>query len=91
MKEKTLILKFKKYLKEEYGATCHKYYGGPFSEAGVADLFGTLPNGRAYYIEVKVPGNKPTPIQEAFLANERKNGAVAGVARTLEDIDNLLA
>ncbi|HNA25189.1 MAG TPA: hypothetical protein PLI01_00510 [Nitrospira sp.] len=85
-----LIPKLKKHLKETYGASCHKYHGGPFGEAGHADLFGTLPGGRAFYFEAKVPGNTPTQAQLLFLEKEAALGAVTGVVTSVQDVDKYL-
>lgn len=54
-----------------------KHYSSMGSAPGVPDLIGTLPGGRALFIEVKVPGKKPRPDQAEFLENMRAAGAVA--------------
>jgi len=92
MKENKIVKKIRLHLEREYGATHHKYHGSAYGERGHADIYGTLPTGRAYYIEVKQPetigGVKPE--QLAFLERERKNGALAGVAASIEDVDKIL-
>ena len=46
--------------------------------AGFSDLVGVIPGtGRAIFIEVKAPGNKPTALQLEFLERRRAEGAVA--------------
>ncbi len=42
--------------------------------------------GQAFWIEVKLPGKNPTPAQAKFIEHANKTGAVAFVARSLEDI-----
>lgn len=54
--------------------------GGRYSAlpAGFPDLVGVIPpTGRAIYIEVKAPGNKPTTIQIQMLELLRDKGAIA--------------
>lgn len=53
--------------------------------AGFPDLMGVVPgSGRACFIEVKRPGNKPTDAQTAFLARVRGLGAIAFWADSVE-------
>lgn len=52
--------------------------------AGHSDLYGTLaPTGRAWFIEVKRRGEKPTPKQARFLAARAAEGCIAGYADTV--------
>lgn len=91
--EKVVVANIKEYLVNEVGATCHKHHGGPYAERGIPDLFGTLPGGRAFYIEVKRPGKLATltPAQRLLLQREAFNGAVAGAATSVEEVVQLLA
>ncbi len=43
-------------------------------------------SGVAFWIEVKLPGKNPTPEQAEFIEHANKTGAIAIVARSLEDI-----
>lgn len=52
---------------------------------GFSDLMGVLPDGRAVFIEVKVHPNKPSREQLNFIAVMQKQGALAGVAYSVED------
>ena len=53
---------------------------------GQSDLCGHRPvDGRAWYIEVKKPGEKPRENQERFLRQMRDSGALAGVAHSVEE------
>ena len=53
---------------------------------GFPDLFGfRRSDGRAVFIEVKMPGKKPTEKQAAFLDAVRAAGALAGIARSVQD------
>ena len=66
---------------------------------GISDILGILRlavqldgptqrwyNGRFLAIEVKRPGQKPTPDQQAFLAAVKANGGVAFIATSVEDV-----
>lgn len=53
---------------------------------GQSDLCGHRPgDGRAFYIEVKRPGEKSRGNQERFLRQMRNSGALAGVAHSVEE------
>jgi hypothetical protein len=53
---------------------------------GEADIFGhRKSDGRAIYIEVKLPGEKPRDDQKKFLKAMSKTGAIAGVAHSVEE------
>lgn len=52
---------------------------------GQSDLCGHRPDGRAFYIEVKRPGQKPRKNQKDFLEAMRNTGALAGVAHSVEE------
>ena len=52
---------------------------------GFPDLFGFRPDGRIFFIEVKNETGKLRPEQKIFIENIRKRGALAGVARSVED------
>lgn len=90
MHERDIVKKIKDYL-TSIGATCHKHHGNAYSERGVADLFGTLPGGVAFYFEVKVPGKKATLWQEKFLEEEAKRGAVAAVVTSVDEVKAVLS
>ena len=59
----------------------------------MSDLFGTLPGGRSYYIEVKMPSRLATltPAQRLLLQREALNGAVAGAVTSVAEVVELLA
>ncbi|MFC4652657.1 VRR-NUC domain-containing protein [Lactococcus nasutitermitis] len=52
---------------------------------GHADLYGFRPDGQVFYIEVKNNKGRVRPEQKLFLETMRKNGALAGIARSVED------
>jgi VRR-NUC domain len=58
---------------------------------GFSDLFGNRAgDAKAFYIEVKAGRDTVKPHQEAFLAAMRARGAIAGVARSVQDAKDLL-
>jgi hypothetical protein len=52
---------------------------------GHPDLYGCLPGGRHFEIEVKQPGNAPTELQQERLAEWKAAGAITGVATTVAE------
>ena len=53
---------------------------------GEADIWGhRIRDGRAIYIEVKLPGEHPREDQKKFLEAMRKTGAIAGCAHSIEE------
>jgi hypothetical protein len=54
------------------------------SADGHSDIGGYMKGGRAFYIEVKRVGERPTEKQAAFLELARANGVLAGVAHNIE-------
>jgi len=62
---------------------------GIYGQAGVPDIIACI-KGRFVAIEVKRPGEKPTPIQEAFLESITKKGGVAFWSDNLDRVKSLL-
>lgn len=53
---------------------------------GESDLTGhRISDGKAIYIEVKLPGEKPRDDQQKFLNAMTKTGAIAGCAHSVEE------
>ncbi|HEM4402309.1 TPA: VRR-NUC domain-containing protein [Streptococcus suis] len=52
---------------------------------GFSDLFGFRPDGQIFFIEVKNKNGRVRPEQEKFIERMKKRGALAGVARSVED------
>jgi hypothetical protein len=68
--------------------------GRRFFRAGLvggSDILGVLhPTGQLLAVEVKRPGGKPTPQQQAFLDAVRAAGGVAAVVRDVAELVALL-
>lgn len=63
-------------------------YGGVVNigHHGEADIWGhRISDGRAFYIEVKLPGEHPREDQEKFLEAMRRTGALSGCAHNIEE------
>ena len=63
-------------------------YGGRVSVGtpGEADVWGHRPaDGKAFYIEVKLPGEEPRQNQLDFLQAMRESGAIAGWATSIPE------
>ena len=53
---------------------------------GESDITGhRMSDGKAIYIEVKLPGEHPRPDQKKFLQAMANTGAIAGVAHSIEE------
>lgn len=65
-----------------------KFRPGPTK--GVSDVHSIIV-GRAWWIEVKVPGKKPTEHQDEFMEAVRKAGGVSFVATSVDDVRRALA
>lgn len=53
---------------------------------GESDITGhRISDGRAIYVEVKLPGEKPRRDQQEFLDAMRNSGAIAGCAHSVEE------
>ena len=58
---------------------------------GFSDLFGfRIPDGRAFFIEVKSQTGKVRPEQQNFIEQMRSNGALAGIGRSVEDARKII-
>lgn len=62
----------------------------PSPVKGLPDILGVLPGGRMIAIEVKVGRNRLTIHQEVFLSQLEHMGALVCVARSLDDVVEML-
>jgi hypothetical protein len=83
-KESSLVIDIIRALRSIPGVVVRKRHGSIWAVAGDPDLYGAV-NGRHFEIEVKRPGGVLSPIQEARLRQWADAGALAGVARSVED------
>lgn len=82
-----------KYLRSQ-GCFAAKWYGSVYGTGGMPDIYVLVPHlGFAIpvHIEVKTPGNTPTPRQRKMLCDLSGVGAVAFWTDTLEDVQYAIA
>ena len=63
-------------------------YGGRIQIGipGEADVWGhRITDGKAFYIEVKLPGEEPRKDQKKFLAAMKRTGAISGCAHSVKE------
>lgn len=59
---------------------------------GESDIFGhRISDGKAIYIEVKLPGEKPRDDQQKFLDAMKRAGAITGCAHSVEEALEIVA
>ena len=85
MKEASLVRWFRKRL-EGLGFFTIKFHGSVFSMAGFPDVL-ALRNGKAWFIEAKVPGNEPTKIQAYMLRTLALFGCQVSVIHSHEEFE----
>lgn len=98
-KPETALVKSAIDLCRAYGARVERYNAGlikapggviRLASNGHSDIGGTLQGGRSIYLEIKVPGNKPSVTQVAFLEDMRRAGAVAFWADNMRIVESVL-
>lgn len=57
---------------------------------GFSDLFGYTRQARPFFLEIKTDTGRVSKEQEAFLSAMRQRGAIAGVARSVEQAVSML-
>lgn len=83
--EKKIENQIKTFMRDELGAYVVKYHGNRFSQAGVPDILACW-NMLFIGIEVKAPGEEPTPLQKHNIKQIIKAGGIAFVAESLEQV-----
>lgn len=82
-----------KFIHNKQDRTLTIYDPRPFNTGlpdGFSDLLGVLPGGKALFLEIKTPKGKPSEAQTNFLAQVSSVGAIAGVARSIEDVIKII-
>lgn len=85
MRESALTKKVLEYLNSVPGCKAIKIHGNAYVETGTPDIAGCI-RGRAFFLELKVPGKKPTAIQERRLREWKEAGAITGVVTSIEEV-----
>lgn len=90
MSEKTIVDNIRKYL-HSIGCKTEKQHGTMYGKNGVPDILGCLPDGRMLALEVKRPGEKPTPLQKYELLEWAARHAITGVVESVAQVKELLS
>jgi hypothetical protein len=92
--EKKLKQKILKYLKTLPESLFFTVEQRPGQQRGCSDILGIFSSnecpGRFVAIEVKIPGNKTTPLQDLFLKKVAEAHGLAFVAYSVEDVQNIV-
>ncbi|MCZ2150871.1 MAG: VRR-NUC domain-containing protein [Bryobacterales bacterium] len=80
--EKAIVKSILAYLNGLPGCLARKRWGGGMGVAGDPDIDACL-CGRSLQLEVKRPGERPTPLQLKRLEEWRRAGAVVGVVTSV--------
>ena len=92
MKKQTSEKDIETYLKrkvERMGGKAYKF-SSP-GTAGVPDRLVVLPGREMFFVELKAPGRKPTPLQENRIAELGRLGQLVFVIDSREMVDAVLA
>jgi hypothetical protein len=88
--EKDILAEIKAYLSARgiffFRCNTGRRGGVSFGVKGAPDIIGILPDGRFLAIEVKGPGGKASIEQLQFLGEIAKNGGMAFVAFSIDDV-----
>ena len=88
MREATLVKAILAELKAQ-GAWARKIHGSAYN-AGLPDVAAVV-NGRAVWLEAKVPGERPTTLQQKTIDAICAAGGIAAVVTSVEDVRAVLA
>jgi hypothetical protein len=86
----TVIRKLKTLRAQDKSFAWRKRHGTSHGTAGDPDLYG-LWRGVAWELELKAPGQKPTPLQTERLREWREAGAIAGIVDNAQDADKFFS
>lgn len=71
------------------GSFCFKVWGNEFQMSGIPDISGTY-QGFSIWCETKMPGNKPSKIQDFRISQIRDAGGLVVVGYSVKDATDLL-
>ena len=66
-----------------------KIHGSPMQKKGLPDLL-VIKDGKPYFMEVKTPWGKPTPMQEYRIEQIRDAGAACEIVCNWDDVKRVL-
>ena len=83
--ESQLVTQVLAYLRSLDNCWAHKIHGSRYSDAGEPDIDACIA-GRTVKIELKMPGNKPKPVQMASMRRWERSGALVFWATSLDEV-----
>jgi hypothetical protein len=87
--ERAIVKAILAYLNGQPGCLARKRWGGGMGVAGDPDIDACI-RGRSVQLEVKRPGERPTPLQLKRIEEWRRAGAVVSVVNSVADVRRLL-
>ncbi|MFN3326116.1 MAG: VRR-NUC domain-containing protein [Bryobacteraceae bacterium] len=87
--ERAIVKAILAYLNSLPGCLARKRWGGGMGVAGDPDIDACM-RGRSVQLEVKRPGERPTPLQLKRLEEWRQAGAVAAVVHGVAEVRTVL-
>ena len=87
--ERAIVKSILTYLNGISGCLARKRWGGGMGVAGDPDIDACV-HGRSLQLEVKRPGEKPTPLQVKRLEEWRDAGAIVAVVTSVMEVRILL-
>jgi Holliday junction resolvase len=88
MTETALQRKIVKHL-HALGLFASKIHASRYGQAGWPDILAIM-DGHAIFLEVKLPGGMPTPLQAAVIEKLRLAGATAYVVRSVDEAEQVV-
>lgn len=89
MAESDFVRRIRRYLDSVEGCFSWKEHGGMYGTAGIPDVICCL-RGKFIAFEAKVPGNKPTRLQEKTIERINGCGGIAKVVYTLDEVKSVV-
>lgn len=74
---------------QQQGVFAYKVHGSEYQPAGIPDISGIY-QGWSVWCEVKLPGNKPSDIQEHRISQIRSAGGLVVVAYSMNEAQALI-
>ncbi|HOQ47727.1 MAG TPA: hypothetical protein PLA43_10675 [Bryobacteraceae bacterium] len=87
--ERSIVKAILTYLNSLPCCLARKRWGGGMGVAGDPDIDACI-RGRSVQLEVKRPGERPTPLQLKRIEEWRRAGAVVAVVSSVADVKSLL-
>lgn len=87
--EKTIVDACMNYIEDMPRGHCRKVHGSRYQDAGEPDIDACV-DCRCVKVEVKMPGEVPTPIQYAAMRKWERAGALVGWVTSVQELELLL-